>query len=280
MDSKNNKSIIPMLGIIAGGGRLPLEIAAIHLKQGGGLCIAALDGEADLELFKALPYQLFKIGNVEAVIEYFREFGIKNIIFAGSVTRPNLKSIKVDLAGSKLIASILAKKFLGDDNVLKVVANFFENKGFKVISVQDILAANFNHNKTIKSPSKQDLIDIELGVKVIEALSVLDIGQAVIVEDGYVIGIEAAEGTDNLIKRCANLRKKSSGGVLIKMMKLEQDTRMDIPAIGSDTISNLASLQYNGVAIQKNGVIIIEPEHTLKLADELGVFLVPHRLEG
>ena len=116
-------------------------------------------------------------------------------------------------------------------------------------------------------------MDIELGVKVSKHLAPLDIGQAVIVEDGYIIGIEAAEGTDNLIKRCANLRKKPHGGVLVKIIKYTQDIRLDLPTIGPETISNLASYSYNGIAIQKDNVIIIERELTAAIANKHHLFI-------
>ena len=110
-----------------------------------------------------------------------------------------------------------------------------------------------------KLPSKQDQIDIELGSQVIKSLSNLDIGQSVIIADGYVLGIEAAEGTDALIRRCELLRKTERGGVLVKMAKLTQDMRLDLPTIGPDTIFYLAKHGYNGLAIQKSGVIIVKP---------------------
>jgi DUF1009 family protein len=268
--------MMPKLGIIAGRGLLPFEVANIYAQQEGGCYIAALNDEVDHMLIKDFPHEFFSLGSVGAIIKYFNKHNVKNIIFVGSIDRPNLKSIKVDLTGSILIAKILRQKFLGDDKLLRIVANFFEEKGFKVISAQEILALKPNANDdiwSIKIPSELDKVDIELGVKVSKQLASLDIGQSVIVEDGYVIGIEAAEGTDNLIKRCANLRKKPHGGVLIKMIKCGQDVRMDIPTVGPETISNLASYGYNGIALQINSVIIIEPELTVAIANKHQIFI-------
>ena len=107
----------------------------------------------------------------------------------------------------------------------------------------------------------------------IKCLGGLDVGQSVIVCDGYVIGIEAAEGTDNLIRRCEYLRKKEKGGVLVKMSKSEQDMRLDMPVIGPDTVFFLAKHGFNGIAIEKEGVIVIKPEETQKLLNDNGLFL-------
>ncbi|WP_341754088.1 LpxI family protein [Candidatus Tisiphia endosymbiont of Dioctria rufipes] len=263
------KSII---GIIAGNGLLPISLANSFIKQGGQCYIAALEGEANPVLYKDFTHQFFKIGMVKPIIEYFRKYDVKNIIFAGGVNRPNLRSIKVDLMGSRLLARILRQKFLGDDKLLSIVTDFLEEKGFKVVSSYEILRTN-NDVMTIAVPSRIDNTDIELGIKLLDSIGCLDVGQSVIVDNGYIIGIEAAEGTDNLIERCSYLRKNSTGGVLIKMMKKGQDTRIDIPTIGAKTISNLANYGYKGLAIQKDKVIILEIERTIGLANECGLFI-------
>ncbi|BFD45792.1 MAG: LpxI family protein [Rickettsia endosymbiont of Sergentomyia squamirostris] len=263
------KSIV---GVIAGNGLLPISLANSFIKQGGQCYIAALEGEANPVLYQDFTHQFFKIGMVKPIIEYFRKYDVKNIILAGSVNRPNLRSIKVDLMGSRLLARILKQKFLGDDKLLSIVTDFLEEKGFKVVSSYEILRTN-NDVMTIAVPSRIDNTDIELGIKLLDSIGYLDVGQSVIVDNGYIIGIEASEGTDNLIERCSYLRKNSTGGVLIKMMKKGQDTRIDIPTIGAKTISNLANYGYKGLAIQKDKVIILEIERTIELANECGLFI-------
>ncbi len=273
MDHKKHNSNKPVLGIIAGKGELPLEIAKLYRQQGGECYIVALEGAAELPADCDIPHITTSIGYVGAALEYFKKSSVANIMLIGGIERPNLKALKVDFVGSQLLASILANKFLGDNNTLKIIAKFFEDKGFKVISPQDVLLTA-DYSTTTKAPSKQDLVDIELGFKVLDAMSKLDIGQAVIVQDGYVIGIEAAEGTDNLIKRCAALRKNPTGGVLVKAMKHGQDARLDIPTIGLETARNLAHYQYNGVAIQKDSVIIANPEKVIKFANDNRIFVL------
>ncbi|WP_316354783.1 LpxI family protein [Candidatus Trichorickettsia mobilis] len=273
---QNTDITLPTLGIIAGRGLLPLEIAKFYAQQNGNCCIAAINNEVDVKFDPQLPYQEFAIGSVGAVIDYFKQFEVKNIIFAGGVRRPNLLAIKADLVGAKLLSKILANKFLGDDSILRVVADFFEHYGFTVISAQDVYAniimINTNNALTTHTPSTQDLTDIEFGKKIAIALGALDVGQSVIVEDGYVLGIEAAEGTDNLIIRCAGLRKKKTGAVLIKMPKQNQDLRLDLPTIGPDTIKLLANYKYSGLAIDHK-TIIINPKATIELANNGGIFI-------
>lgn len=263
------------LGIIAGRGLLPVEIANLCLQNGRDFCVAALEGEAEISLLSRYQYQQFPIGSVGGVIDYFTENNVKEILIIGAVTRPDLKSIKVDLTGSILIAKILKNQLLGDDSVLQLVSNFIESKGFTVISPSEFLQIT-NYDQTYltkRNPSNQDKKDIELGVKVLRTIGALDIGQSVIICEDYVIGIEAAEGTDNLIRRCENFRKTESGGVLVKMAKTTQDMRLDVPTMGPDTVFYLAKHGYNGLAIQKSGVIIIKPQETIDLLNKHKLFL-------
>ncbi len=264
--------MLPILGIIAGKGDLPSELTRIYASCGGKCFVAALDIEFVSDV---APSKKFALGEVGAILEYFNESKVENVIIVGGINRPDLRSLKVDMAGSALIAKILKKKFLGDDNILRVVSDYIEARGFKVISPRDILKLSDYQNSitTKNSPSNQDIADIELGKKVISSLGNEDVGQSIIVCDGYVLGIEAAEGTDNLIRRCDLLRKKESGGVLVKMSKSAQDTRLDIPVIGPDTIFFLAKHQFNGIAIEKNEVIIINAEETSRLLKESDLFL-------
>ncbi|MFY9590029.1 LpxI family protein [Rickettsia endosymbiont of Halotydeus destructor] len=267
--------MLPRIGIIAGKGLLPFSIADGYIKRGGDCYIALLQDEADLKLNENFKCKVFKIGMVGAVIEYFKENDVQHLVFAGGINRPNIRSIGVDKVGGVLLGKILKQKFLGDDTILRVIANFFEEQGFKVIASSEILKNNYFKNEVITAlhPSAADMIDIELGIKVLKSLSDVDVGQSVITQNKYVLGIEAAEGTDNLIIRCSSLRQTASGGVLIKIMKLNQDSRMDIPTIGPDTILNLAKYNYNGIAIGDT-VIIIDQELTVELANKYKIFIV------
>lgn len=263
------------VGIIAGNGSLPILLANKFINIGKQCYIAVLSDEIDLTFYQNFSYQFFKIGMVGAIIEYFRKANVTEIVLAGGIKRVNLRSIKVDLVGAILLAQILKQKFLGDDKLLSIITNFLETKGFKVISYYEILNAT-EVMLTDLVPSAEDLLDIELGGKLLDSIGLLDVGQSVVVEDGYILGIEAAEGTDNLVKRCADLRKNPTGAILVKLMKKGQDSRVDLPTVGPNTIHNLAKYQYKGVAIPHDKIIIIEPELMIELANQYGLFI--HRI--
>lgn len=262
------------LGIIAGSGNLPIEIARLQRESGGESFVAALDENSS---FKGFEHRYFALGAVGGILDYFKENSVKEIIIIGGVKRPDFKSLKVDFSGGILISKILKQKVLGDDNLLKIVADYVESKGFKVISPDKLLkesADRLGFISSKKTPSSEEMVDVKIGQKIIKALGELDVGQSVIVCRGHVLGIEAAEGTDKLIERCALLRKEKKGGVLVKMSKSSQDMRLDVPVIGPETIVSLAKNGFAGIAIQKDGVIITDPEKTKKLLDESEMFLM------
>lgn len=265
----------PILGIIAGGGQLPLEIAKIYSRNGGKCVIAALEPENHFSLSDIYECRHFHIGQAGEIIKYFHEQHVQDIILVGNVERPELKTLKVDFKGSKLIARIMKNKIIGDDNALKTVCAFLEEQGFKVISPVEILKLTDYDSAlvAVNCPNSRDERDIEVGAEILTSMGNLDVGQSVIVHEGYVLGIEAAEGTDNLIRRCEILRKTRKGGVLIKMSKQAQDMRLDVPTIGPDTIFFLAKHGFNGVAIERKKVIIVNPEETKKLASESNIFI-------
>lgn len=268
--------MVQKLGIIAGGGLLPLEIAKIYKNSGGECFVASIRREVNPLLSSSFPCESFPIGSVGSVLSYFKKYGVREIVFAGKIERPNLKDLKVDSVGALLLAKISAKKFLGDDSALSVISSFLEARGYKIIAPADILSGGSSGSvlaETKAKPSKAELRDIELGRKVIGSLSDCDVGQAVIAADGYVLGIEAAEGTDALIKRCALLRKGKTGGILVKAAKKGQDLRMDPPSIGPDTLILLSALGFRGLAFDFKNGLVISPEESLKIADEKNLFV-------
>lgn len=264
-----------VLGIIAGGGQLPLEIARIYSRNGGKCIIAALEPENHFALSDTYECKHFHIGQAGEIIKYFHNQKVQDIVLVGNIERPEFKNIKVDFTGSKLLARIMKNKIIGDDNALKTVCSFLEEHNFKVISPVEILQLTDYDSAlvAVNYPNSRDERDIEVGVEILAAMGKLDVGQSIIVNEAYVLGIEAAEGTDNLIRRCEQLRKTKKGGVLVKMSKNAQDMRLDVPTIGPDTIFFLAKHGFNGVAIERKKVIIVSPEETKKIALQSNIFI-------
>lgn len=260
---------LPILGLIAGGGELPQQIIDSYTKQSGECVVASVAGSE----FEAQQQKNFAIGEVGKIISYFKTNNVQKVVIIGGITRPDLSSLKVDLMGSLLLGKIAAKSIRGDDNVLRIVAEFLESKGFEVVTPTAFLEEQaLALSNTTHKPNAAEIEDIKLGQKILNSLDPFDIGQSIIIQDGYVIGIEAAEGTDALIARCAKLRKQPKGGVLVKIVKPSQDQRLDIPTIGPTTILNLQENNFSGLAISHHGIIIAEHKKVLQILQNSTMF--------
>ncbi|MBP7189697.1 MAG: UDP-2,3-diacylglucosamine diphosphatase LpxI [Rickettsiaceae bacterium] len=260
------------LGIIAGSGSLPKIIANQHLKHGGQVAIALIKEAAKESDYSAFNMQPFNIGQVGSALEFFLKNQVSEIIIIGAVKRPNLLTLKVDKCGAKLIARIIKKKILGDDKLLRIVADFIEEQGFKISSPISILTEKSTAPKGIitdKVPSLKNESDIKIGIKEALKLGKSDIGQSVIVKGGLVIAREDESGTDSLIKK-----SNAHGGVLVKMMKPIQDDRLDVPTIGEETIKNAALAGLAGIAIEAEKVIVVDITNVVNLANKVGIFLI------
>ncbi|MBY0406966.1 MAG: UDP-2,3-diacylglucosamine diphosphatase LpxI [Rickettsiales bacterium] len=267
---------LPVLGIVAGGGRLPQQLIECCRAQGREFFVVGLEGFADKDMLQGLPHATVRLGAVGESLAHFRRAGATELVLAGRVKRPSIVSLRPDMVGAKLLARLGQAFFSGDDALLKAVIAFLEDEGFSVVGADSIMASLLAPVGVMGNISPDALAeaDIAQGLKVALALGALDVGQAVIVEHGYVLGVEAAEGTDALIERCAKLKRVSGkGGVLVKLKKPGQDARADLPSVGPDTVEKLAAAGFSGIAVEAGGSLILDQQAMLTRADALGLFV-------
>lgn len=264
------------LGVIAGSGNLPLELLRSCQAQGRDAFVVAFDEQTDPQISGFYPHIWISPGDIGKAIDALRSAGVKELVLAGKINRPRLSSLQPDMATAKLLSRLGAALFGGDNVLFSSIVRFLEDEGFSVIGADDVLgsiiATTGPIGKTL--PSKQAQRDIEIGVKLAHLIGSMDVGQAVIVKNGLVLGVEAAEGTDALINRCAALAGEGIGGVLVKAKKPLQERRVDLPAIGAQTIDNLHRAGFLGVAVEAGGSIIIDREKVAARADAMGIFIV------
>lgn len=268
---------IKKLGIIAGGGNLPLSIVRECIEKKIEPFVIVMDDFADEKAYKTLNYITAKFGDVGKAISFFKKNNIKEILFAGDVKKPDLKTIRPDMKGFLLLTKLLKSKIFGDDTILQTTIKFLENEGFKIIPV-DFLIKNIKVDEGIvgktKFPSKDYAHDIELGVKVLKQIGDLDIGQSIVIQNGIVIGIECIEGTEKLIERCGKLKYATGRKpILVKIKKTSQTRKIDLPAIGENTISQLKKAGFVGVAIDSKNGLVIDKEKTIELANKENIFI-------
>jgi len=266
----------PKVGIIAGTGDLPLRLAESCRAQGRDVFAVTFEGENENPGFAAagIPNAKVGIGSVGKTLSLLKQHKCEELVLIGKFQRPSLSSLKVDFRGARLLPKVA--RATGDDSILGVIMAEFEREGFRVVGADTLMPKLRADEGAFGQHSPDDLAqrDIAFGRAVLEALGPFDIGQAIIVERGRVIGIEGPEGTDNLIARCAPLLHEKGVGVLVKARKLGQDERADLPAIGPRTVKTCADAGLAGIAVEADGAIVIDKTGTAAEADARGLFVI------
>ena len=264
------------LGIIAGGGPLPGLIARACQGAGREILVVAFEGETDPATCADVPHRWLRMGAVGALLKSLSRAGCREVVLAGSIRRPSFSTVKPDLRGMRLMGRIARAMGKGDDALLSLVIDELEGEGFTVVGADDLIAELRAPAGVMGRivPDEEAERDIAIGMKTARALGAHDVGQAVIVQAGLVLGVEGVEGTDRLIARCAPFQQPGPGGVLVKMKKPGQERRADLPTIGPDTIDRLAEAGLRGVAIEAGETLILERGVAVARADEQGLFLI------
>lgn len=269
------------LGIIAGGGDLPVAIAESALEAGRPVFVVALRGSADDGIAR-FPHDWAGIGEVGKTLKLLRAHDCSDVILVGRVARPRFSDIKVDTKGLMLLPKVIAAARRGDDALLRTLVSSFEAEGFRTVGVEEAAPGLIAQAGTLGrvKPSAEIADDIALAVKVVRTLGALDIGQAAAVCDGLVLAVEAAEGTDAMIARVAGLPDAIRGtpdkrrGVLVKALKPAQDRKTDLPVIGVATVRNVASAGLAGIAIEAGRSLLINRRGIVEAADAAGIFVM------
>jgi DUF1009 family protein len=268
------------LGLIAGGGALPVTLAERCRAAGRPLFVVRLRGMADptLERFDGGEAGLAELGRA---IDLLKRAGCRAVCLAGVVKRPDFAALKPDFRGLKALPGAIAAARKGDDALLRFLVGEFEAEGFVVEGAEAVDAGltlpvgPLGRHRA--GPDHHE--DVALALSTARAIGRLDIGQAAVVASGLVLAVEAQEGTDAMLRRCAELPPQLRGdatarkGVLAKAPKPIQERRVDLPVIGVDTVERAASAGLAGVVGEAGGVLVIDREAVVAAADRLGMFV-------
>lgn len=266
------------LGIIAGSGVLPLHVARRAQEHGHAPYILGFHGLADPGISE-FAHDWMRWGEVGRMLRLLRKNGCQEIVIVGGVRRPRLASLRMDTGLLRHARKIYQLTRGGDDAVLSRVVRFFEQQGFRVRGAHEIaddLAAPAGE-LTRATPRASDHVDMTKALDVLRALGPHDVGQAAVVARGYVLAVEAAEGTDEMLRRCANLRQwglKHRHGVLVKIPKPGQELRVDMPTIGPRTVELAAEAGLAGIAVAAGLVLLAAPQELVEAADRRGLFVI------
>jgi len=268
------------LAILCGAGAFPLEVAADARRAGRSPFLIGVVGTSDAAI-EAYPHLWVRMGEVGKLFAALEERAIGEMVIVGAMIRPEFADLRLDWGAVKRAAELAQLFRRGDDGLLVGLATIFEREGVRIVGAHEVaprLVAPLGLFGA-RPVSPDDEADIAFGVRLLEALSSFDAGQGAVVAAGRVLAIEAAEGTDAMLARVAELRAngrirlKGPGGVLVKAPKRGQDLRLDMPAAGPNTIEGAARARLRGVALAAGRVLVVERERCAREADAAGLFV-------
>ena len=270
------------LGLIAGGGDLPLQIARHCVETGRPLFVVRLRGFADPTM-DAFPGEVVGLAEVGRCIRVLKQAGCESVCLAGNVARPDFAALKPDLRGMAMLPRLVLEARKGDDALLRAVLDEFRKEGFVIEGAHEarsdlVLGAGVLGRHV---PDARHKVDIQRALEIARRIGELDIGQGAVVCDGLVLAVEAQEGTDAMLRRVAEdvapaLRGEAGRrrGVLAKAPKPIQETRVDLPTIGPATVRGAAQAGLAGLVGEAGRTLVLDREALVALADELGLFVL------
>jgi len=268
--------------IIAGSGALPLAVAERLQAAGAPFYVILLRGNADAAL-RVYPHCELGLTDLAALLRRLKAEQIDNLVLAGGVARrPNLGDLRWSWPLLKALPQIITAIKRGDDSLLRAFIRIMEGYGYQIIGAHEIVPELLTQSrapqlKTRRRPNKAERADIDLAARAARLLGELDVGQGAVAAGGRVVALEGAEGTDAMLERVAALRAEGKippkGGALVKMKKPNQEMRADLPAIGPQTIANIAKAGLSGLAVESGGSFILAAGETVAEADKLGLFI-------
>lgn len=270
------------VAIICGGGSFPGAVAEAIARRGRRPVMFAVRGWADPKVIEGYAHHWIAIGQAGRFFRLARAEHCREALFIGTLLRPPLTQIRLDWQTIRLMPRLIRYFRGGDDRLLSGLAKMIADGGVRMIGVGDVAPEIMVPEGVLGStqPSARDRADVAYGLALIAALGPFDVGQAAIVANNHVLAVEAAEGTDNMLARIADLRRQgrvtapAGVGVLIKAPKPGQDRRFDLPAIGLRTVENVARAGLAGLAVAAGSTIIAEPAQAIAAADRDKIFFV------
>jgi hypothetical protein len=275
------------LGLIAGGGGLPVEIATFCEKAGRPFFVVRLKGFAG-EPLKAFPGADLGVAEFGHCVDAMRREGCVSVCLAGIVSRPDFAALKPDFKGLTILPGAVAAARKGDDALLRYLVGQFEKEGFKVEGVDDVMGGLLLSQGALGAvkPDKAQIADAAKAMDVAVEIGRLDVGQGAVVCDGLVLAVEAQEGTDAMLRRVGELPAEIRGaaearrGVLAKAPKPIQERRVDLPTIGVRTVEAAAAAGLAGIAGEAGSVLVLDRDAVIETADRLGLFVWGAPLRG
>jgi UDP-2,3-diacylglucosamine hydrolase len=269
------------LGLIAGGGDLPLKLAEHCRRAGRGLFVIRLTPFADPAL-AGFDGDVAGMGEIGRIVRLAKEAGCGALCLAGAVKRPDFSAIKLDLKGMAALPGAISAARQGDEGLLRYLTEVMEREGFKVEGAHEVMGDLALPEGPLgrHTARTEHQADIAKAFAVARGVGAMDIGQGVVVCEGLVLAVEAQEGTDAMLARVAGLPREVRGdprhrrGVLAKVAKPIQEDRVDLPTIGVATVEGVSRAGLAGIVGVAGRMLVLDREAVARAADAHGVFVV------
>lgn len=260
------------IGIIVGNGKLPLYFLREAEAQNIEVCLIGLFDTIEEEIKNHKNYKAFNIGEIGEITKYLLLKDINEVVMLGKVEKSLLfQNMKLDYFGEELLKRLPDKK---DETLLFGVISFLRLNKIKVLPQNHLLGNMMVKERkyTEICESEEDRQTIKIGIETAKALSEVDAGQTVVCKESSVVALEGIEGTDETIKRAGELA--GEGCIIVKMSRPQQDMRVDIPAIGINTIRRAVEIKAKGIVIEANKMLFLDLEECKKIAKENNIFII------
>ena len=269
------------LGIISGGGALPFAIADAVIARGRPVVLFGLNGVTDEGRIAQYSHSWVNVGQGGKLFKAMRGHRCRDIVFIGTLARPPFWKMRIGLDTLVMLPTIISMFRGGDDHLLRGMSRVAERYGFRVVAAHEVAPEILmpEGQLTRRKPSEADLADVALGLELLRSIGRFDVGQAVTVANRQVLAVEGVEGTDGMLERIAELRRRGrvhaavGSGVLVKAPKPEQDRRFDLPAIGPKTVEAAKAAGLGGIAVIAGETVAAELENLISAADAAGLFV-------
>ncbi len=270
------------LAMICGGGSLPLAVADLVAARGRQVVLFPLYGAAEGLALARYRHHWIHIGQIGKFLRLAQAEGCRDVVCIGSLVRPSIWQVHPDLVGLSYLPAVLKAFRGGDNHLLSNMAKVLEGAGLRLLGAHEVAPQILVPPGALGrvQPSERDRADIALALDYLHAAGPFDVGQAVVVADRHVLAVEAAEGTDAVLARVAEMRANGrvraavGRGVLVKAPKPEQDRRFDLPSIGPKTVEGAARAGLAGIAVIAGETIMADPGELVAQADRAGIFAV------
>ena len=256
------------IGLIAGAGKLPEVFREEARRKGEEVFTIGVRGITEITVDEEIP-----IGKVGRLVKILKRKGVRKLVVLGKFEQRLMYTylFSFDISAVKILRKAKDRR---PSNLIRAFMDLLEGEGFEFIDPRPFLESILAPEGVLgrRRPSEEAMEDGTFGFLVAKEIADLDVGQTVVVKDKAVVAVEAMEGTQETIRRAGRIAGK--GIRVVKVARKEQDFRIDVPTVGTETLKVMKESGADALFLEAGKVYIVEKEKFLKEADRMGIAVV------